>query len=451
MNIKEAKEQIKNAMTAYFARDEYGYEIPMEKQRPVFLMGPPGIGKTAIMEQIASELGVGLVSYSMTHHTRQSALGLPFIVHKTYGDMECDVSEYTMSEIIAAVYDLMEDTGVQEGILFLDEINCVSETLAPVMLQFLQYKIFGRHRVPEGWIVVTAGNPPEYNNSVREFDVVTWDRLKRIDVEPDFDAWKEYAYQKGVHPAVLTYLEIKKGDFYRIESTVDGKRFVTARGWDDLSRMIQVYEKHELKVDEKLVGQYLQNPKIAKDFAIYYDLFNKYRSDYQVDRILAGKASAQIKERAKTARFDERLALLGLILDAVTAKLRDVMDMEGLTFDLMAALKRYRAALSAKRSASPAVLMRQQAEVQRRLLKSGQKAASLSQEQKRQKLQLIQILEDWSGPWSRRPTARRRSRSPSRISTPGSRTSKKPPRRGGRPSPTCSSSVRRSSPTGRRC
>ena len=381
MNIKEAKEQIKNAMTAYFARDEYGYEIPVEKQRPVFLMGPPGIGKTAIMEQIASELGVGLVSYSMTHHTRQSALGLPFIVHKTYGGMECDVSEYTMSEIIAAVYDLMEDTGVQEGILFLDEINCVSETLAPVMLQFLQYKIFGRHRVPEGWIVVTAGNPPEYNKSVREFDVVTWDRLKRIDVEPDFDAWKEYAYQKGVHPAVLTYLEIKKGDFYRIESTVDGKRFVTARGWDDLSRMIQVYEKHGLTVDEKLVGQYLQNPKIAKDFAIYYDLFNKYRSDYQVDSILAGKASAQIKERAKSAKFDERLALLGLILDAVTGQLREVMDLEELTFDLMAALKHYRADLSAKKSASPAELMHQQAEEQRKLLECGPEAARLSQGQ----------------------------------------------------------------------
>ena len=178
----------------------------------------------------------------MTHHTRQSALGLPFIVHKTYGGFACDVSEYTMSEIIASVYDLMEETGVREGILFLDEINCVSETLAPVMLQFLQYKIFGRHRVPDGWIVVTAGNPPEYNNSVREFDIVTWDRLKRIDVEPDFDVWKEYAYQKGVHPVVLTYLEIKKADFYKIESSVDGKRFVTARGWDDLSQMIQLYE-----------------------------------------------------------------------------------------------------------------------------------------------------------------------------------------------------------------
>jgi hypothetical protein len=77
------------------------------------------------------------------------------------------------------------------------------------MLQFLQYKTFGTHRIPNGWIVVTAGNPPEYNNSVREFDIVTWDRLKRIDVEPDISVWKEYARTKGVYPAIITYLEIK--------------------------------------------------------------------------------------------------------------------------------------------------------------------------------------------------------------------------------------------------
>ena len=130
MNIKDAKQQIKNTVTAYLSKNEYGeYAIPLERQRPVFLMGPPGIGKTAIMEQIARELGVGLVSYSMTHHTRQSALGLPFIVRKSYGGKEYDVSEYTMSEIIASVYDTMEESGVREGILFLDEINCVSETL----------------------------------------------------------------------------------------------------------------------------------------------------------------------------------------------------------------------------------------------------------------------------------------------------------------------------------
>lgn len=146
MNIREAKQQIKNAMIAYFTKDEFGnYLLPPERQRPVFLLGAPGIGKTAIMEQIAQELEVGFVSYSMTHHTRQSALGLPFIATKTYDGVEYQVSEYTMSEIIASVYEAMEATGRREGILFLDEINCVSETLTPAMLQFLQYKIFGRH------------------------------------------------------------------------------------------------------------------------------------------------------------------------------------------------------------------------------------------------------------------------------------------------------------------
>ena len=78
MNIKEAKEQIKNAVTAYFSKDEFGnYVIPIERQRPVFMIGAPGIGKTAIMEQIAQELNVGLVSYSMTHHTRRAPWACP--------------------------------------------------------------------------------------------------------------------------------------------------------------------------------------------------------------------------------------------------------------------------------------------------------------------------------------------------------------------------------------
>ena len=382
MNIKEAKEQIKNAMTAYFTKDEFGgYVIPIEKQRPVFLMGPPGIGKTAIMEQIASELGVGLISYSMTHHTRQSALGLPFIVQKNYGGQEYDVSEYTMSEIIASVYDMMEETGLREGILFLDEINCVSETLAPSMLQFLQYKVFGRHRVPDGWIVVTAGNPPEYNNSVREFDIVTWDRLKRIDVEPDFGVWKEYAYLSNVHPAIISYLDVKHSDFYKIESTVDGKSFVTARGWSDLSDMIKLYEKHGLKVDNALVSQYLQNKKIARDFAVYYDLYMKYKSDYQIGEILSGKASEEIKRRAKAAKFDERLALLSLILDGVNEGMRAVANEEDMLSALLACLKEVRAGLS--NSAADAVkLLGEKASAVRAKIEKGKASSSLSAEKR---------------------------------------------------------------------
>ena len=394
MNIKEAKEEIKNAMRAYFTKNQYGeYVISLERQRPVFLMGPPGIGKTAVMEQIASELGVGLVSYSMTHHTRQSALGLPFIEKKVYGGKEYSVSEYTMSEIIASVYDMMEETGVKEGILFLDEINCVSETLAPAMLQFLQYKIFGKHRVPEGWIVVTAGNPPEYNNSVHEYDIVTWDRLKRIDIEPNYAVWKEYAYQKGIHPAILSYLDVKTQNFYKIETTVEGKTYITARGWSDLSDMIHLYEQNHIPVKESLIIQYLRNEKTARDFAVYYDLFNKYQSDYQIPQILAGDVSKEIRSRAVSAKFDERLALLGLLIDRIGTGCHDVYLLESSQRDLLAVLKSVKADL-AKPLSDPVQLLEKQITQHKEDLQKGKTSKSFSSDQQITYYETIKVLEE---------------------------------------------------------
>lgn len=393
MNIKDAKEQIKNAITAYLTKDEFGNSvIPIERQRPLFLMGPPGIGKTAVVEQVAHEMGVGLLSYSMTHHTRQSALGLPFIEQKKYKGEEYSISEYTMSEIIASVYDMMETTGVEEGILFLDEINCVSETLAPVMLQFLQYKVFGRHKVPEGWIVVTAGNPPEYNNSVREFDIVTWDRLKRLDCEADYDVWKEYAYKYNVHPAIMTYLDIRKADFYRVESTVDGKSFVTARGWDDLSQMIKLYEKNEITVDEKLIAQYLQNATVAKEFAVYYDLFNKYKSDYQIEEILLGKCKQEIKDRAKNAKFDERLSLIGLLLDGVNSDLQNVVEKDSMHQELVKILKTLMMDLKKQKKDSIQLYKEKIQNIQQDI-KNGKKSGTMSTAAERINRLIIAFLE----------------------------------------------------------
>ena len=346
MNIKQAKDDIENTVRLYLKRDEFGeYRIPVVRQRPIFLLGAPGIGKTAIMEQVAQELGIALVSYSMTHHTRQSALGLPFISHREYQGMEYDVSEYTMSEIIASVYEVMEKSGIREGILFLDEINCVSETLAPSMLQFLQYKVFGRHRVPDGWVIVTAGNPPEYNKSVREFDVVTMDRLKVLEVEADYKAWKDYARQKRLHGAILNFLELKKDDFYRIETTVNGRSYVTARGWEDLSEILGLYEEEGLKADESLVGQYIRNERVVKEFTAYYDLFNKYKKEYQTEEILNGTAEARTIERARIAPFDERLSLLGMLIDKETSEIGEDMEISDYLTELLKNLKAIRAAL----------------------------------------------------------------------------------------------------------
>ncbi|MBR6114651.1 MAG: AAA family ATPase [Oscillospiraceae bacterium] len=280
MNIQEAKAEIVRTYRAYTRRSADGsHRIPPEKQRPILLIGPPGIGKTAIMRQISEETGAGLVAYSMTHHTRQSAIGLPFISQRDYGGKRTSVTEYTMSEIVASIYDYMAATGKRSGILFLDEINCVSETLAPVMLQLLQNKTFGTHRIPEDWIIVAAGNPPEYNKSVRDLDMATLDRVKNMEIAADLGVWQEYALAHDIHPAIRTYLTVYPDHFYNITNSDRGQLFVTARGWEDLSCILLAYEEENESVGSEFFLQYLQHDEIARSFGMYYDLFAHFSGE----------------------------------------------------------------------------------------------------------------------------------------------------------------------------
>lgn len=94
---------------------------------------------------------------------------------------------------------------------------------------------------------------------------------------------------------------------------MDGKAFVTARGWEDLSRLIQVYEELGNEIDREVVHQYLQHGKIAKDFANYYALYKKYKEDYGIERILQGQFQPETIQRLKFAAFDEKLSVVELL------------------------------------------------------------------------------------------------------------------------------------------
>ena len=317
MNIQDAKDNVKDAIEAYLSKDEAGcYRIPRARQRPIMLLGAPGLGKTAIMSQIAAELDIGYVPYTITHHTRQSAIGLPMIEKSVYGGEECTVTRYTMSEIIASVYDAIQNDGKVEGILFIDEINCVSETLAPAMLDLLQNQKFGPHLIPEGWILVAAGNPPDFNDSAREFDVATLDRVRIIEVEPDSDVWLKYAMSAGINEAVIYYLKVKPQNLLKIERTVDGTHFVTPRAWEDLSVVLNEYESNGIWAGIGLISQYVRDPEIASEFNKYRDFYRKYSEDYNSDAILAGTFEA----RPSTVSAEGRLAIISILIGRLNAE-----------------------------------------------------------------------------------------------------------------------------------
>ena len=379
-------------------KDELGeYAIPVESQRPILLMGPPGIGKTAVMKQIASECGIGLVSYTITHHTRQSAIGLPYIEEKQFGGRKYSVTEYTMSEIVASVYNMIEETGLNEGILFIDEINCASETLAPAMLQFLQYKTFGSHKVPDGWIIVSAGNPPEYNKSVRDFDIVTLDRVKKIDVEEDYEVWKDYAVRQNVHNAIISYLDIKKESFYSVRNTAEGKMFVTARGWEDLSRMMFAYEKLNKAVEFDMIYQYIQNKKIAKDFAGYIELYNKYKKDYSISGILAGEIEDAYVDRLRLASFDEKLGVISLILGALNDGFKKADWQDMLVTELHRVLKDAKASMFSNfaKDKRPETVFEPILNMRRSAFDKKKKAGTMKREEERFENEIISKLEGY--------------------------------------------------------
>ncbi len=303
MNIDRAKIEIKNTVRIYLKKENGEYVIPIAKQRPILLIGAPGIGKTAIMSAIAEELDIGYVGYTITHHTRQSAIGLPFITKKIYGGKEYSVTEYTMSEIVASVYDAIEKQGKKEGILFIDEINCVSETLAPAMLELLQNKKFGPHKIPNGWILCSAGNPREYNKSATELDMVTLDRVKRIIVEPDYDAFSLYASNNSIHEAISCFLALNRQFLFKAEKTLDGFEFVTPRGWEDLSVALTEYERENIAVSLPFVFEYVQSEEIASQFYSYYKSFQKYKDVYLGESVENGTANTDLGEINAEDRF----------------------------------------------------------------------------------------------------------------------------------------------------
>jgi hypothetical protein len=247
---------------------------------------------------------------------------------------------------------------------------------------------------------VAAGNPPEYNKSVRDFDIVTLDRVRRMDIEPDLPVWKDYARAAHIHSAILSYLELHPQNFYQINADVDGTQFVTARGWEDLSNLLDTYEALGLQADEELIREYIQHPKIAEDFSAYLDLYYKYRDDYGVEEILAGQAKPAVFARLLQAPFDERLSLVSLLLAGLDTRFTASLQADAVADACYAFLRETKKALAALPEDIPdgsAELFSQQIKDYEAETQQKRDAGLLGKAELTNRLQVQAALHQWEG------------------------------------------------------
>ena len=327
VNIQQARKTLAQAVRIYFRKDRLGrYAMDRRRARPLCLLGPAGVGKTEIVSQVAEEYGLAFLSYSITHHTRQSITGLPRLVDGKVNGVSCSMTEYTMSEIIADIYRTMESTGKSEGILFLDEFNCASESLHPSMLQLLKEKTFGPHPIPDGWMLVLAGNPSEYNRSARDLDPVTADRIRVMHIQPDYAAWRTYMTEHNIHPVVLSYLDNHKDHFYICRREEDGTALATARSWEDLSVIMNELEEAKEPLDLAVVAQYIQAGSVARSFFSYYSQYAAIITSGLVEKTLARDPSAVVA--LKKMSYDRAWSLVTALLRRAQSDAEEALALE---------------------------------------------------------------------------------------------------------------------------
>ncbi len=316
MNVSEAKEEIRRTMKMYLDKDEKGeYILPCREWRPIFMEGPQGIGKRAVIEQTAAELEVALVVCSAAHHTRQSALGHVYSVKKEYEGRSWQASEYAVGEIMGAVYEVIKESGKKEGILFLQEVNCASDALMPAVLQFLQDRVLGGKRLPEGWAVAVSGSLPEYDRAAKKLSSAVLDKMNCLRVEADFHVWKVYAYGQDVHGAVISFLERNRDCFCYADAAADGREYATPRGWLALSSAVRSYERKGFSVNQGTVLQYVASREAAERFLAHYGAFLGQRAKAPMEDILKGEQG--IREDAVRLGRQERFLLLTVLLESL--------------------------------------------------------------------------------------------------------------------------------------
>ena len=191
--------------------------------RPVFIWGAPGIGKSAIVQEFAASLGLECVSLLGSQLAPEDIIGVPQI--------RDGFSQFCPPRTIARE---------EPYVLFLDELNACTSEVQKAFYSLIHERRIGEYRLPEGSIVVGAGNRAQDNAITRPMSSALVNRMFHVELNASPRLWLEWAAQNGIHPYVYDYIT-SRPDHLWSQPPKSEEPFSTPRSWHMLSDAIRSY------------------------------------------------------------------------------------------------------------------------------------------------------------------------------------------------------------------
>jgi hypothetical protein len=199
-------------------------------QRPVFLWGPPGIGKSDVVAEIANELGGLMIDLRMAQMEPTDIRGIPYF-NKEIGKMDWAPPVDLPDEDTASQYPIV--------VLFLDEMNSAAPAVQAAGYQLILNRRVGKYVLPKNVVIVAAGNRESDKGVTFRMPMPLANRFIHIEMRPDFTSWQIWATAHGIHPDVVGYLSFAKQDMYDFDAKSSSRAFATPRSWCFVSDLLK--------------------------------------------------------------------------------------------------------------------------------------------------------------------------------------------------------------------
>jgi len=239
-----------------------GLKKCFDKKRPVFLWGPPGIGKSELVADIAQEMEGYMIDLRLGQMDPTDIRGIPYY-NKEMNLMDWAPPIDLPSEELAKDYPVV--------VLFLDEMNSAAPAVQAAAYQLILNRRVGKYRLPDNVVMVAAGNRESDKGVTYRMPTPLANRFIHLEMKVDFESWEQWAVKNKIHKDVIGYLAYSKQDLYDFDPKSSSRAFATPRSWTFVSELLsdEDSDKNVLlnliagSVGEGLAVKFMAHRKVA--------------------------------------------------------------------------------------------------------------------------------------------------------------------------------------------